>query len=358
MLTTSLILGIIGLGITHWVFAFLRLRSGQPLLQWEPRRNVPWGLFDLIVAVVLVLGGAIVTAKLMQLAGLLPENLVIADSTPQQTALLILADGTSRLFIMPVLLMLMAARTGATSKDFGLVPSKLISDVRLGFVAFTMLLPIVFLIQAILTQFQEYDHELINVLGELPGWQWALAMTFVAGVSAPIAEEILFRLLLQGWIEKLIGFRGPTHELVLGQVRGQQLADSVRPSPFADPANTEAGIATASVGRGGHELNPYSSPQVSSSVEPDSVADLVNEEGESVPPALRRFGWIAIAISSLIFALLHWSHGPAWVALTVLAAGMGFLYQRTHRLVPSLVVHALLNNLTMLIVVSNPNANG
>jgi hypothetical protein len=57
--------------------------------------------------------------------------------------------------------------------------------------------------------------------------------------------------------------------------------------------------------------------------------------------------WLPIGLSAIIFALLHFSHGPDWVALTLLACGMGYLYQRTHRLVPSLVVHALLNSLSM-----------
>ena len=55
----------------------------------------------------------------------------------------------------------------------------------------------------------------------------------------------------------------------------------------------------------------------------------------------------SLVISSVVFALLHYSHGPDWIPLLVLAAGMGYLYQRTHRLLPSLIVHMLLNGLSM-----------
>jgi membrane protease YdiL (CAAX protease family) len=336
LLTNFLVLGIMFLGITNWGFAIRRVWRRQPLVEWEPRRNVPWGLFDLIIAIVLVLGGTIVAAKLMQTFGWLPYGLDLKNATPRQTALLIFADGGSRLVVMPLLLAMIALRTGATLKDFGFVPSKLWSDIRLGAGAFTMLLPLVFLIQAILTRFQKYEHELINVLGELPGWQWAVAMVFVAGVSAPIAEEILFRLLLQGWIEKIIAFHGPTHELVLGALRPRHRSATSMPSDSEQSASLLD-----------HSGVDPSVPATEMVVDPNS---------EVVPPELRRFGWIAIAISSIVFALLHWSNGPAWVALTVLAAGMGYLYQRTHRIVPSLVVHAMLNNLTMLIVLFNPES--
>jgi membrane protease YdiL (CAAX protease family) len=57
--------------------------------------------------------------------------------------------------------------------------------------------------------------------------------------------------------------------------------------------------------------------------------------------------WVPIGISSIIFALLHMSHGPDWVALTLLAAGMGYVYQRTHSIIPSLTIHVCLNGLSM-----------
>jgi hypothetical protein len=107
------------------------------------------------------------------------------------------------------------------------------------------------------------------------------------------------------------------------------------------------------------DKNPYATPAafVGESQYGAEAPSILDHSTGTIPWALRYFGWIAIGITSLIFALLHWSHGPAWVALTVLAAGMGYLYQRTHRIVPSLVVHGLLNNLTMLIVLLNPEAN-
>lgn len=52
---------------------------------------------------------------------------------------------------------------------------------------------------------------------------------------------------------------------------------------------------------------------------------------------------LAILISSLIFAALHLGHGAAPVPLFFLALALGYLYQRTHRLLPCVTVHFCLN---------------
>ena len=94
----------------------------------------------------------------------------------------------------------------------------------------------------------------------------------------------------------------------------------------------------------GLDPNPYASPQAMSA--PGATLQTLNP---AVQPELRGpAAWLPIAISSAIFALMHYSHGPDWIPLTFLAAGMGYLYQRTHRLLPSLIIHILINTCSML----------
>jgi membrane protease YdiL (CAAX protease family) len=50
-----------------------------------------------------------------------------------------------------------------------------------------------------------------------------------------------------------------------------------------------------------------------------------------------------IAISSVVFAALHKDHGLDPIPLFFLAVALGYLYQRTHRMLPSLVLHAVFN---------------
>ena len=46
----------------------------------------------------------------------------------------------------------------------------------------------------------------------------------------------------------------------------------------------------------------------------------------------------------------HASNGPDPVPLFVLALGLGYLYQTTQRILPSIVVHFLLNGTTLLMM--------
>jgi membrane protease YdiL (CAAX protease family) len=58
--------------------------------------------------------------------------------------------------------------------------------------------------------------------------------------------------------------------------------------------------------------------------------------------------WLPIGISSLLFALAHAGQGSAPVALFFLAVILGYLYQRTHRIVPCITMHAMFNLLSIV----------
>jgi membrane protease YdiL (CAAX protease family) len=62
------------------------------------------------------------------------------------------------------------------------------------------------------------------------------------------------------------------------------------------------------------------------------------------------FGWFPILISSLLFAAAHFGHGVDPFAIFVLAMILGYVYQRTHRIVPCIVTHMLFNAFAMLVL--------
>ena len=66
---------------------------------------------------------------------------------------------------------------------------------------------------------------------------------------------------------------------------------------------------------------------------------------EAVP-----YGWLPILISGTLFGLAHLGHGVSPLPLVLFGIVLGYLYQRTHRLLPSITAHALFNaySMTML----------
>jgi membrane protease YdiL (CAAX protease family) len=143
-----------------------------------------------------------------------------------------------------------------------------------------------------------------------------------AVVVAPLCEELMFRLVLQGWLEKWedreLGWRsaiGAPNELV----------EVVAPD---GAACTDASVAESR---------------------------MLAEELESLslsPPPMTGVGglpcgWFPIGLSSILFALAHVGWGPDPVALFLLALILGYVYQRTHRIVPSIVTHALFNGMAL-----------
>jgi hypothetical protein len=85
--------------------------------------------------------------------------------------------------------------------------------------------------------------------------------------------------------------------------------------------------------------NPYQSPQ------PVAASAAVDPMLAATKPA-----WWPVALSSLLFAMTHWGQGLAPIPLFFFAAILGYVYQRTHRLWPSLVAHSLLNAGSMAIL--------
>src|SRR5262249_34961329 len=156
-------------------------------------------------------------------------------------------------------------------------------DLMLGILAFIALVGPVLSIQTALTQFWPSEHPIIDLLKKsettLPFFCSYVAAVFIA----PPVEEFLFRVVLQGWLERLaVDWRGA-------------LGGRFTPEPTEEEVNDRP-----------------------------------------------RKSW-PIVVSSALFALAHVGHGPDWVALFVLGLGLGYLYRQTHRLWPSMIVHLLLN---------------
>ena len=363
---TFVALTIVVLALRGWSIVIGRLRRGEPILRWQPRRAVPWGLADLVgfFALLLIVNNAVVVISRMLFG--VPVR-ITADTTAavDVVGLAILNIGYF-LFLAIALAYLIFARR-ASLHDLGIHPREIGRDVWLGAKAFVMLAPIVYGIQALLVQWWPSHHPLVESLRANRDWGMLVAGAIAAVVAAPLFEEFAFRLIFQGWLENAaavirppletskpveesdpVEARASTAELVwtwlcIGPRRHEDTvsAPGLDDSPVA-PGATDSRSSPAAAGEtGGAALsNPYRSPALEDT---ESASRTVVNRDLELP---RPWRYLAILLSSLIFALLHYQHGPDWVPLIVLALGLGYLYQRTHRLLPCITVHFLINGVS------------
>ena len=306
--------------IGSWMFALSKLRARQPLLAYEPRRKPLWSLFDILMTVafmfmlqgmaVVMLGGADPTAS--------------ADSVLSRwTTVLIGVAGLTACGLGGCLIVL---RTNASwGKDLGLTLRHAQRDVIYGGVAFAMLAPFLYTIQLILVQWYPSKHPLVEAFQANPTLSFYLVCVFSAAFVAPIVEEFICRMLLQGWLEGFLG------------------GNSVRSNLFSPP---EVMVPEGET-REAATSNPYTLPSKAS--ESDCADESTTHDSSVVAPNVLG-GIVPIMVSSLVFAGLHWSHGPDPIPLFILALGLGYLYQRTHRILPCVVLHFLVNAFSLALL--------
>lgn len=294
---------LIPLCILCWLAICQRFRIRGRLLESEPRSLVPWNGFPHValaffIYVVLPLVWLLFVQRWF---GLVPDS----DLTqlPRVIAWLLAGDSLLKFVAMAMVITFLRIDLSASLADLGFQKDKFTADLRLGLIAFVAVAPLIYFLQFVLkwiyNQFADEEaahpiEKLVHENGSTDVIFWAI---FAAVIAAPIIEEFLFRGILQGWLEKAF-YR--TRVIVNAELAGET---------------------------GGEDI-------------------------AMATPTTPTFLWQPIILSSLTFALLHAGHGPDPIPLFFLAVVLGYLYAKTHRLLPSIVVHMALNGLSMLMLLS------
>jgi membrane protease YdiL (CAAX protease family) len=168
------------------------------------------------------------------------------------------------------------------------------SDIGRGLLWSLLLLPPVLLLSTVVSQYVQYEHDVLTELKWVQGPAAVGLVLLATGIVAPATEEFLFRGLMQGMMEYIDSFRRKS----MG-IRIDTAGDDPRASP----------TATAEPWR------------------PGGV-------------------WPVVA-SSFLFAAAHTGQGAAPIPLFFLALGLGWLYRQTGSLVAPIVVHCVLNLMTL-----------
>lgn len=324
-----------------WAFALKKLILRQPLLVYEPRRTPPWNLIDLCLVfaiwvslqflVATWLGGVLAAGNDVA-SGAAAEAPVVSPLDSVSTRWVIVVSGMANLLACGLGGLLIVLRTGARwGQDLGLTLRQAGRDIACGVVAFAMMAPIIYTIQLILVQWYPSEHPLIESFRANPTWGFYLVCVFAAAIVAPLFEEFFCRVLLQGLLERILVSTSVEQGLFA------TLPPDVPPSELFSPGDS----------------NPYAPSTATPVVE---ELELTGHQSLPAEPLAWRQGAIPILISSLVFAGLHWSHGPDPIPLFVLALGLGYLYQRTHRILPCVVVHFLVNALALAMLAMSLSA--
>lgn len=323
-----------------WWAALQRLRRGEPLLPLREAIPATWGLADILGGVVLIaVLIAVCQAAAMLLMGVaIPTNAESADQSQNSAAMwgFVIAEVVGCLLLAGGIWL----RGGAT-RFVGPDDSQIWRDLRLGLIAFCMLSVPVMIIQVITALVWPYEHPLIDMLVESRNLRIIVPLVISAAIVAPLAEEFFFRMLFQGWMDDVSSGRlkTPLHVLVGTFWPGKE-------TPTEQPTEGSSGeeenwqwVVEVPVETG----NPFQSP----STDPHETVD----GGQGKETTSFTIPWIIpIILSSAIFAVMHLGQGAAPIPLFFLSLGLGYLYQRTRCLTACIVVHAMLNGQSMVLL--------
>lgn len=306
-----------------WIWLLARVLRGTAVLEFEPCQEPPWGVVAVALSFVLLITcqGAVAAT-----AGSSADEVQTVERA--WNSLVGIAIGTMTAMLLSILAVGLVFR--ATRRDLGISLKHVPRDLFIGVTAFLLLGPIAYFIQFIFVYIFEFEstHPLIELLKQDDTNQLLGMVTIVAVIVAPLAEEYFFRVLLQGWLERLSLYEHGMDE----EWQSSRATNTDSDAEEEHPPSANA------------DDNPYAPPTIQS---PATTQDAGSwrRRAESLPGFLPAV--FPIVASAAIFALMHWSHGPDPAALFVFALGLGYVYQRTHRLLPCVVTHFCLNATTI-----------
>lgn len=350
------VLAICFLSVAFWIQLIDRKVRGGAILAFEPRRPVPWTFVDLLLAgfagaAVLILFQSVAIASLR-----LPAPFTDMDSlTTEQQIFVSTVTSFSSFGFLAVGHLIFRRRHQVTGHDLGWDQAMLERDVTLGVGGYLMLVVPMLLIHLLvqLAWPTKETHPFIQLLMDQPRWQYWVPIALMAVGVAPIVEEFVFRVAFQGWLESL-AVRWEQTRLPVTNAPATSVPTELNPIELnPTEANDSAmPIETRDVTR---SISPSDGIHYAYATETEAVSMVADAESATSSardlsgiPRTKWGQWGPIVTSSLLFALAHVGQGGAPVALFFLALGLGYIYQRTHRVMPTVVVHCLVNLTAML----------
>lgn len=171
--------------VVTWIVR--RRRAGLPLVAARPQEPVPWGGIDVLQT--LLIHVAVAFAGVAGLAEDAPLGIRLAVSG--------LATAVGTVFSLAYLI----AR-GASLADLGLGDVRPAEDLRLAVGGLALVVAPVLAFAYAVNLWVPYEHPIVDLLRAQRDSTALAIVALSAVVVAPLAEELFFRRVLQGWLEK------------------------------------------------------------------------------------------------------------------------------------------------------------
>jgi membrane protease YdiL (CAAX protease family) len=300
--------------LTTWAVLAARWSAGKPLLRYEPRREVPWGPIGVAVALVIV---GLKVGEVLQ-GGRSEDDL---NEAAKNFEAIVLLNVVFYFSIVALLVGVLVVWHRAGLGDFGipLTRREWLTDLKAGGVGFLASLTPILGLNFLISLWFPSTHPIIEILKHRDDQIAFALVVFQAVVVAPLFEEFIFRLLVQGWLEK-IARRGAT-------VGGD--ADAAPEGSGPEYGDPDDGAPKDVAPEGGaHE---------------DGAAPVAKS------PSAAAVG--PIVGSAAIFAPAHLGHGLDPIPLLFFGMFLGYLYHQTHRIAPCILLHALFNGFAMVLLI-------
>lgn len=185
-----------GLGVSLAVLSVIvrRIRRGLPAVDRRPHPIAAWRGADVVMAVLTFLGFQMVAA------GSLPIDASLRGK---------LAAGSVAMLAATAISILHLRMRGAEISSLGCGLGRLRDDLPLAVAGLGLLLAPLLGLAAVLDQIVPYRHTIVDFLNAHHDPLSIGIVAFAAIIAAPIAEEFLFRKVLQGWLEGRLEPREP-----------------------------------------------------------------------------------------------------------------------------------------------------
>ena len=362
--------------LASWSYFGYRFYQGQPLLSVDPWRPRAWGFVDLL----LVGGAAVVCQTLVVLVGSLamgddPRTLATeAGGVPLKLAFL---SGLGNVLAMLVIVVWVCLRFGVGPRHVGFTLARLPKHLGQGLLVGLAMLPVVYVLMFVVSigLKTDYAHPLLDQITKDRSLTAYLLGVAAAAVFAPLAEEFLFRVVLQGWLQSLpfkslaanvIGMlptwmrpaqvesRPGTDRIAAGSEAGnpggELLEQGTAPNEYRDvQSGSDTSVSEASSVEVANPYAPSSSPSLGSGLGYESSSGYASglgyaESGQAnvVPPI-----WPSV-VTGILFGLAHWGYGLSFIPLIVMGIVLGLVYRATHSIWPCVLIHFMLNSTSMI----------